>query len=805
MAIRLDDLVVGGDAALEQIEANLSEGDGVDISTADDTDTLDKQEILEIITQEMAQTSTGNYGNTIDTDREEALEYYLGNPRGDEIEGRSQVISTDVADAIEWIMPQVIKALVARGPVVTFDAISQEDEDQAQIETEYTHEVFMKDNEGYLNLYEFIKDALLYKNGVFKIYYDTTDETRVEKYDGLNEQELQMLLAQPDVELMQMQRVPDQVAMQERQQQMQGLQQQLAQTPPEQQQQLQMQYQQLANQPAPQLISCTVSITKTQGKVKVECVPPEEIRITQNHDSLSLENARFVAHTRLLTRSELLEAGYDPEIIRQASDNIENSYLREHKFEAQGEESIDYTSSDDSQTLLEISECYLSMDVDGSGIAQKVQVTVLGSGDPTEILDITPCDTMPFVASSAIAMPHKYHGLSIFDRLKQLQDQKTGLWRNVMDNLYLQNNREKEVVEGQVNIDDLLISRPGGIKRVKAPGMIRELQVQPIGQEGFQMLDYLDSVRTGRVGVSPDTAGVSDALGSAVGSEGVQTIMSAKEELTGLMVRTIAETGLKQAYVKIRDLLVRYQNSEIGFKFRGDWTKVNPSQWGKRSRTSVQVGTGTGDDSRKVNAIQQVIAYQAQAIQHPANTLVHQQQLFASLDEFCRSAGLSGADPYFLDPRSSAGQGKEAELKQSQEQQKQMNEQLQAKMAQAQAELGKAELMKGQAALTAQQAKTQADQSKLQLEGFKQQSDNEKKGLELQLDQAKLQLDTLNESKKQEFDYTKLMYDQALELTKLEHASEQEADENYLANKKLDSDIAKQNEENKDTVTDNGD
>jgi len=636
---------------------------------------------------------------------------------------------------------------------------------------------------------------LLQKNGIFKIYYDETDKVTTESYDGLNQQELQELVQHPDVEIISMDETVDELAMQQREQQLQMMQQQQMQQvgmqmqqrpqqppqpgqlpqppqpdPQQQMQQMQEQMQMLQQQPPVMVVSCEVEVTTTSGKVRVDCVAPDEFRVNQHHDSLSLNEARFTSHVRLRTKSDLLEAGYDPAVIMDAGDNLSNEYGRDHRFAAQGEDAYadpNY-SEDESQTLLEVAECYMMIDIEKTGVAKLMQITTLGGDEPTAVLSAEPCEENPFVSSSCIIMAHKFYGLSIYDRLKQLQDQKTSLWRNIMDNLYLQNNREKEVVESQVNLDDLLVSRPGGIKRVKAPGMIRELMVQPIGQEGYQMLDYLDQVRTGRVGVSPDTAGNIDALGTAVGSEGVAKLMSAKEELVGLMVRVIAETGVKAAYLKIRDILVRYKDNTTAFKFKGEWADVNPSQWGDRSRTTVKVGTGTGDDARKVGAIQQVISYQAQLAADPRNTMVDQPQFFESLDEFCRVSGLTSAAPYFLDPNGKEGKQKQQQKDQEQQQEQQKQDELQQKLAQAQEQLGQAEMMKGQAALQSQEAKIQVEQGKMAMAGFKQQSENEKAALTQSLEEAKTELAALKDSQDLAFDYAKLEQEEALKLTELE-------------------------------------
>lgn len=729
-------------------------------------DAKDDNDIIAIINAELSVSDSAYSGSN---DSEDAYKYYNGDPRGDEIEGRSQIVSTDVADAIEWILPQVIKAMVSKGAVVTFDPLGPEDEDQADLETEFVHDVFMKENEGFLNLYEFVKDALLTRNGIFKIYYSDYDRIQTERYSGLNEMELQVLLAQPNVQPIEIQATVDETAaMQQQMQQMQQAAPMQAMTPAE----------------PPMLYDVVIEVKETKGRVVVDCVDPDDFRVNADHTSLDLSDARFTAHLMTKTRSELIEEGYDPELVME----LPTSSTSDSSDRSDGWSETENYTEDPSQEEVEISECIIRMDKDGSGIATLHKVTAVGHTTASHVLDVEPVTDMPFVASTAIIMSHKYQGKSIYDRLKQLQDQKTSLWRNILDNLYLQNNREKEVLEGQVNIDDLLVSRPGGVKRVKQMGAIRELEVQPIGQEGYQMLGYLDQVRTGRVGVSPETAGVDLDWGESVGSNGVDRIMTAKEELTGLMIRTIAETGLKPAYMKIRDLLVRNQNSVTKFKYKGQWKDVNPTQWGIRSRMSVQVGTGTGDDRMKITALNQVLAYQEKILMNPQQTLVDEPQIYNALDELARVSGLVGADKYFQDPTHPESQQKKQQQQQQQQQDEQRKKQLEQMAVEAQLKLGEAEQMKGQAALQAQQAKIMTEQAKLQAQQIESEKNAQIEALKLQLDKLKQDLDEAEKGARLEFDYEKLRTEEALKLTELEVSAQR--------------DLSKQEQDNKEGKTD---
>lgn len=790
----------GGDAAQDMAQAVADEEErecGEDGLTP-----LTEDQILNIVTTELANSVSGSYSSETDANREESLHYYLGTPRGDEREGRSTIISTDVADAIEWILPQIIKALTSKGPVISFDSTSEDDETQSELETEFTHDVFMKENPGFLNLYTFVKDALMHKNGVFKIYYDTTDDVSQEQYTGLNDQELQMLSSDPRVTIDSMTQTIDEQAVAEMQRQFNAASQQLMQQPdPGIRQSMSHQLQQMQQQPPPMLSDVTVTITETKGQVAVECIPLEEFRVAKYHNSLDLSKARFSAHVTLKTRSDLIEEDYDPDIINAAEADTGDSDRRDFRFTEQGEDTgadRNYTE-DKSQDLMEVSECVIMIDLEGTGIASLQKITVLGSDDATEILDIEPVTEVPFVSSTTIIMSHKFMGLSIYDRLKQLQDQKTSLWRNIMDNLYLQNNREKEVVEKNVNIDDLLVSRPGGIKRVKVAGSIRELEVQPIGQEGYQMLGYLDTVRTGRVGVSPDTAGVQPVMGSNVGSEGVERLMTAKEELTGLMVRVIAETGLKEAYKMVRNLLVRNHNSVTAFKFKGKWANVDPTQWGDRSRITVMVGTGTGDDARRQAAVSRVLDYQNKLVMDPRQTLVDMPQIYKALDTFCVTAGLPGADEYFLDPESEDGQAKTEEKARADQSDQAKADQANKQIVDAQTMLGQAEQMKGQAALKSQEAKLVVERVKSEQAQDKQEYDARKTAMEMEIDTMKTQLQAVKDGQKQQFDYAKLaaemnmqqeklQQEEALKLTDMEMEHKRDLSAQHEANKEGDDD-----------------
>jgi hypothetical protein len=208
--------------------------------------------------------------------------------------------------------------------------------------------------------------------------------------------------------------------------------------------------------------------TSRKKKISICAVPPEEFRICRQHNSPDPTTARFTAHVVLKTASDLIKSGIPKSLVDQLPRG-ESDSDSDYRFNMMGETTYPYrdVSDDSSQELIEVAECYLHIDIDGDGIAEFMKIEVAGGDNPTNILRMEEMsvDDHPFGSFIAIMMSHKFFGLSIYDRLKQIQDQKTTLIRNILDNIYLNNNQRTAVLEGQVNLDDLMISRPGGIVR----------------------------------------------------------------------------------------------------------------------------------------------------------------------------------------------------------------------------------------------------------------------------------------------------------------------------------------------------
>ena len=756
---------------------------------------LDKSAVLEIIQNELSQSDYSSWNGTVLTDLELSLRYYLGLPNGTEIEGRSEVTSTDVADAIEWIMPQIMKSFTQNNEIVIFDPVHEGDEKQAELESEYVYEVLMKQNDGFIILHQFVKDALMQRNGMLKVYYAKRNETKVGDYTGITEAQLNMLLSAQGVELREQTEYVDELLTIQKQQGIQMQLQQMAQDPqhqammaaggPEAEAMAEHHAQLEAEMQIPVfLYDVKVSVDRIRGKIYVDPVPPEEFRVNSQHNSICLDYARFTAHVTTKTASEIIQDyNLSLEEVGSLPEGEHNDYEKQYRFALQNESVFFQNVSDDeSQKEYEVSECYMMIDILEDGIARYMKITVAGGDTPSHILDVEEIDSSPWISTTAFLMSHKFQGLSITDRLRQIQDQKTALWRNMFDNMYLQNNQRNVVVEGMVNMDDLLVSRPGGIIRAKRLDAITPLQTPQLGQDAYNMMEYLDRVRAGRTGVDPDGQASPDNIGDRVGSEGIDRLMNAKEELVGLIIRVIAETGIKPLCTKIRDLSMRHIDAVVDFRFRGQWYQVNPSEWPDRTNCTVRVGTGTGNHALQRQALGQVLELQ-KILADSGSILVAEQKAFDTIDDFCKFSGLNGAVRYFVDPSSPEGQAAKAAKDQQMAEEKAKNDEMLRIQAEAQAKLGEAEVIKASAAAEKVKLQSIIDTMKNQITISENRSDAQIDFLKQQLEEMKSLLEQANNDADRMLRKYEIDQRTAVELTRIEKDSQKDENENFQQNK----------------------
>ena len=557
--------------------------------------------------------------NQLGNERQKAGDYYLGAKFGNEQEGRSSVVSTEVADTIEYVMPSLMRIFASTDEAVRFMPRGPEDVEAAEQASEYVNWVLNNENAGFTILHNWFKDALLNKMGVVKFWWDEKVETSTEEYEGLSDPEFALLVSDQAVEVVEHEQKVLQAAVVDP---MSGV------------------------MVSPQIVSHEVTVRRRRkyGCIKVDNVPPEEF--FANKRARSLEDARFVAHRVEMTASDLIAMGYDRDLVESkagATSDLETDAERSRRFSDLAKND----PADDSQRTVLVTECYVRVDYDGDGIAELRRIVCFG--EDMEVAANDPFDHIPFAVVSPILMPHKLVGRSLAELVMDLQLIKSTVLRQLLDNLYLSNNSRVVVVDGQVNLDDLLTNRPGGIVRSAAPGMVSPLSVPQIGQQAFGMLEYLDAVREQRTGINRASMGLdADKLQSTT-AIAVQAQMSASQGKIEMIARVFAETGMRALFKGLLHLATKYENRPKIIRLRGKFVPMDPRNWKTEYDVSVNVGLGTGQTQERMQALMMVLGKQEQLMQQLGlqNPVVSPNQYLNTLKQLVQLAGFKDSGQFF--------------------------------------------------------------------------------------------------------------------------------------------------------------
>ena len=583
----------------------------------------------------------GYLGGNLSESRRKSLEYYLGDKLGTEIDGRSQVVSTDVADTIESILPNLLRVFTASDKVVRCEPVTAEDVPLAEQATAYLNHVFYKDNNGFQLLYNFFKDALIEKNGFLKIYYDESEKVEFETYKNLSKAEKDLLEDTKDeIEIIEEEEIEDEDAKEQfekviEQYEAQGLEMPEMETPDF------------------VLYNCKIKRTKKTGKIKIESVPPEEFLIDRN--AKSIDDADFVSHKVLMSRSDLVAMGYDEDEVNElpaSSDDIYNTEDMVRQRDVDEYPVDNYTQGQNTKVL--IYESYVKYDYDEDGIAELRKIVSAGD-DGSMVLENMPCDSVPFVTVTPIPMPHRFYGRSVSELVEDIQLMKSTVMRQLLDNMYLTNNNRVAIMDGMVNMDDLLTTRPGGVVRTKQPPnqVMQPMTAQPISQQAFPLLSYLDTVREARTGITKSAQGLdADTLNSKTAT-GVNTLMTQTQMRSELIARIFAETGVKDLFRKIFELMVKYQDRERVVMLNNQYVPVKPTEWKDKFNISIVVGLGTGSKEQQTVMLNSILERQIQAFQLQGGKempMVTLKNIYNTLSKVIENAGLKNVESYFVDP-----------------------------------------------------------------------------------------------------------------------------------------------------------
>lgn len=615
--------------------------------------------------------SLGYLGGQISDDRRQAWDYYYGEGFGSEVEGRSQVVLHDVADTIEWVMPSLMRIFTQNDSMVRFDPRQQNDEPFAEQATELVNYIFTQQLNGFMLLYDVFKDALLQKTGVIKSWWDDSVETETLTYGGIDQLEIEQIMADGNVEVDKIEPVGE--------------------TP----------------EGVP-LADVTFTRTLSKGRITSIVVAPDEFLISKR--AVNLEEAPFVAHRTKKTVSELLEMGYpEDKLMRLTTEaGYEWNQERTARWDVDEDSWSRDTTTDPSMKEVWIHECYPLVDWDGDGKAELRRI-IVGGDQPYEVLENEPCDERPFDAICPIPMPHKFYGRSLADTVMDLQQIRSTLLRQVIDNAYLQNNSRWAMWDGEVELDDMLYQRAGGVVRTNRNPQeaLMPLVTPSLNNQIFPIIEYMEDVRAGRTGITRYNQGL-DAGRLNDTATGIAKIQAAANQRIELIARIFAETGVKPLFGRYLRLMVKHQDEPMTIRLRDEFVEMDPRVWNTNMDVTTEVGLGYDNRDQEAAMAAAVLDRQMAAIPLQGGAqgpIVTMEGIHEAAMKFTQAAGLKHPEKFWGDPKS-------PEMQQ---------------VMQEMAQRPDPEAMKAQ-------AEQQAAQAKLQLEQAKMQAEEQEAGAKLELE-----------------------------------------------------------------------
>ncbi len=589
---------------------------------AKDIDDNNIETLTGVLKSEMDDAS--DFIHMVGADRAESTEYYLGDAPEGTSSLQSEFISTDVRESILFMLPSIMRTFFGTKKVVEFVPKGPEDIQLAEQQTDYINYIIQQKNNGFQVLYDAFKDALVRKTGFVKVFWDDSIVATTHEYTNLDPQSYQALIIDKDVEI-----VEESVTMES-----------MTMVDPVSGEEI--------TQEIPASYDLTIRRLKEKNQVCIEAIPPEEVLLSRH--ARDLESSSYVAHRMIKSVSDLVAMGYDQEEVEQHAGYGGSAVDPEAYEEIEARNPFDnmvYPNRADSggKDVLYV-EHYLFYDYDGDGIDERVRVCTIGNG--IHVVNVEPWDELPICMFCPDPEPHTAIGSCPADYLKPIQAAKSQIMRDTLDSLGHSIFPRMGIVEGQVNIDDVLNTDIGQPIRMRAPGMVQPFAVPFVGKEAFPVLGYLDEAKENRTGVSKASAGLNaDALQSST-SQAVSATMSGAQGRVELICRHFAEGGLKDMFKTVNNLVIKHQNAQDVYRLNNKFVPVDPRYWDNDKDIVVNVAISKSSDQEKFSVLQNVAQKQEQIMQllGPQNPLVSLQQYANTLTKMIEMAGFKDSSSF---------------------------------------------------------------------------------------------------------------------------------------------------------------
>ena len=558
------------------------------------------------------QDSVDHIDDEVSPVRASSFRYYLGSPFSDsgdsptEEDGRSQVVSRDVHDAVHSILPSLMRVFFSHEKPCEFIPRGPEDVAGAAQATELVNWM-MEQSNAYSVFADAMKDCLIKGEGVIKCWHEVTYDIQTRELMGLDELQIG-LFVQEGFEVTQSEEIEEQ----------------------------------------PGLYNVVLTRRIPRGKTRLECLPPEEFLI--NRTATSLEDAKIIAHRQLLRVGDLVELGYPYEEIIQYK-GYEDDFRSNEEWNLRHPNwrEEDDTDADPANRLVQYVESYVRVDADGDGVPELRRIATIGNAH--EILLNEPADSHPFILIRKDPLPHTWRGMSLYDELADVQRIKSAVMRNMLDSLSLSTRPRISYLESAVDWEDLANDEVGALIPMRQAGAIQMLEMPFVGAAAFPLLQYLDEIKEQRTGISRASQGLdAEALQSTTAIAVSATQKSAQARLE-LIARNIAESGFKPLYKRMLGLILQFMEQPTIMRLRGELVPVDPSTFSDYD-VLITLPLGRGSEEERRQALLGLLAKQEQLIAQygPMNPIVGPEQYDQTLQRLFADQGLGAEAGSYLRP-----------------------------------------------------------------------------------------------------------------------------------------------------------
>ena len=682
-------------------------------------------------------------GTGLEMARQRAQREYFRMPYGTEEEGWSNIVTSDVQDTVEGILPDLLDIFTGSDEAVVFEPQEEKDVQGAQQATDACNYVFYKSNNGFLVLYTAFKDALLEQNCAVMWRKHTEKVRTIVPVNNATPEMLAMALQQagkgaeieaaeevPPPPPPQMpppgpgpQAMPPQgPGPQAMPPQGPGPQAMPPQGPPGGPMGppgmggpgprpmmppggpgmpppgmggpppgmrppgmpppgmppggppgQQTPVAQAAGQMAPPmppvplippgpLFNARICKIEEKTSVRVEAFAPDDLLIQRTWTSPLLQDCPYVARNMEVSLSDVHQMGFTDVTAEELAASATAIVIPDAGMYRDRHNGLtDYQSrttvldtADETQTVGYLRLEYVLVDFDDDGIAERREIYRLKD----RILQNEECGQVPIATASPVLVPHRWDGMSIAEMVSDIQQLKTELTRQMLNNAYLANNPRKKILTDVnwsplANIDDLLDGRPGGVLRQRQVDAITVDQTPWIGGNVFPILEYIDGMREQRTGLSKQSQGLDpNTLRPDRTATEIQMTMTAAKQRIRLIARILAECLMKPVFLGILKLLTEKGMPKLAFRLNGRFVQYDPNEWRDQYDMTINVGLGTGDRQQQHAMLSGILQSQMAIAQSPfGQLLVTPQTIYNTESKMVENAGFKNVGDFWINPQ----------------------------------------------------------------------------------------------------------------------------------------------------------